>query len=518
MDAKKGIFDKYMIISIVSLGAFLILFFYDIFKWVTGNDNGSYQLSDGRIIFYILWACLSLILLLEQKNHKIMYVWLFAITIFAVVFIFLDVSYSPIDEASHLDIIHYISVNHRYPTMYENMDGEYLGRVIGYPVASYTRYEGVQMPLYYVIMGLITAAFPENISIVYFLRCIGLLCLLLVVYIAKKALILLENNGYISDSQYTNLVLLLVSGNPGIIIRFTRVSNESLAVLLATCVLYLAVRLLIEGYNGKVVFWGSVLSIALYYTKTTGMFVIGGIWFFLVYYKKWKQLVISLMTYVIAAIPWMMRCSKLYGTFTGLNKHMEFVIPIVNPDRIGYNLVVGAFKIFTSAFFLPAESGTQSQLMSYLHEFIGVLFILIFVSYFVSELPNIFAYIKNKFNFIYTKEEKKNILCIWAVVLILVDLVMLAYSTYTTKIDTMMGRYIYFLIIPLCVLVIKFLHDINFNRQIAVVMILFYSICFINVSISYVNSVGEQKGVWVSSEEAYEEDNVFESLEENIYV
>ena len=337
----------YNLFALLFLCCFVFSLIKSIILTINSEELTQYSLFEGyNFYYYVMFFSLFGMLYCGIKEEKLFYFWVGTVILMAIFFLVEDTSFSPIDENAHLDYINHIIQNKSLP-------------VISYEKRNY---EAVQMPLYYSVMAAVSFFVKNEEAKIIWIRFLGLLMWICTLIICKKGVKLLQDNKIITVGSYADIAIFLISFNPGELIRFTRISNEVLAVLLAVLVTYMALKILVEGYSLKWLLFGTIISILLYYTKTTGIYVIGAIWIMVLYYQRIRSLLLSVLFYAFAALPWMVRCYKLYGNFSGLKQHVEIVFPIINPDNTSVDIAYEVSRIFEKAYFSPSEVGNLGKL------------------------------------------------------------------------------------------------------------------------------------------------------------
>lgn len=466
--------------------------------------NMGFNLEQYKIVFYVMCILGTVIVGKTVENKRIIF-W--GIVLVGVLLICGDLRYSPIDEGNHIDYINEIIYNHKLPTMYECSDADFLNAMnpvdkqgaVGGP-----RYEAVQVPLYYIMMAILTGWIPNLFIRFIAMRFIGLLLLCGTFLVANKTMKLLIKNGVLKDENLLVLLNFLFIFNPGILVRFVRVSNECLAVFLASVIVYYAVKMICDGYSLKTSIMALICGVLLFYTKSTGALIIGALFLVLIYYKKWFVFWGGGIAYVLSAIPWFIRCKKLYGTLTGMNEHIKIVIDIVNPAREDIDLIPNGLSIFCKNYFVANEVFIGNQLINNLNSFVGISVMIIIICVWIFVVKNIIRYLKHRLRFEYTDEEKKEYIIVTMTIMVVVQIMLLASSAYSSQLDTLIGRYMYFVVIPLMIIVAWFFEKIENEKTTKIfsnILAFFYVSVFLITLNTYIDSIGIQKGYWGKSVE-----------------
>lgn len=502
--------QNHIVILICLSVCFLGLLFYSIYiTRIQGLAN--YTVTEASALFYAMWILLALVFISCSKKY--IWIWYVYVALFGLVLIAGETTYSAIDEGAHLDYINCIIEEHKLPSMYEDIDIEYLWQTNHQEnLVPVKRYEAVQVPLYYLLMAVFTGG-VHNLFIRFMLiRAFGLFCLFGVLIFAELTVRLLkERKMFMVSDTYIHIVISLFGLNPGILLRFVRVSNESLAVLFSAAVSFIAIKMLVDGFQMNLYISGIAVSILLFYTKSTGACCIGAILLILLYYKKWGYFIISTVSYIAFAIPWFWHCFQLYGTLTGMNEHINIVLPMVNPEKDNIHVITGVFEIFAKAFFTPNELGGIGVFAGHLLLAVNVLLFVIIMLSIVWSIKEVYFMIAGGLRFTFSKEEKKKVLIIYASAMIFCQVALLVISARSTYINTLIGRYLYFIVIPLLILFLRFLEEANFKRTLIFVFAAFYTAIYLYMIFKYINVIGAKYNIWQNK------DVVSEYMQENRY-
>ena len=458
--------DKRLFCIFAVMAVFGMIYGYTVFLSVRSFFQISYEVTEDHAAFYVMWALLTALFVLCIKDKKYMKIWYACVLLFGSVLILGDLTYSPIDEASHLDYIQYIIDAHNLPTMWQTTDIDFLSAANGAEnMIPVRRYEAVQMPLYYCLTAILAAPVRSLFARFIVIRFFGLACLAGVLAITEKTMRFLRQRGLLNCSEENlHLFLALIAVNPGILVRFVRVSNEPLAVLLSAGIFYCAARLLADGYDAGVFRLGALLSVCLFYTKSTGAFFVGAMLLVLLYYKKWVHFAGLIVFYVSCAVPWFLRCYRLYGSLTGMNEYVNIVLPIVNPNHESVNLVTGIYRLFTGVF-QANEVAQASVFYRGMLEAANIVLLAVCVTAVVWSVSRLFQYVFiEHMQFAYSVQEKRQMLVVLSAGMIFCDIAMLALATASTAIGALIGRYLYFIIAPVILLLLKLIEYVNLKQ------------------------------------------------------
>ena len=385
-----------------------------IFATVSGNV-GFFAEREIYLALVILFAVAVFVSV--NSSPIIAYIFVIALGAF---WLLLDYNLDPIDEWAHLYIVNYIIENHHFPLVQEN-------------------YEAVQGPVYYYTMAVLFYMIPMKYMYIA-CRLAGLGCLIAFGFISRHTIIKLYEHKIINvDIDLQNVIWLLFVANPLILIRMTRVSNESLAILLSGIILHKVVCLILDGFDNITVFACTVLCGVTFLTKATTVFLFGGVIIVCIYYKKWKVLLSSFSTIVLIALPWFLSNYAKYGALTGMEAHLEFALPIVNPDRVPPDLFGAILNFFDTCFFDPVLGCNYNA--DLVVSLLGSLCLFLFFAAVIFSFKKIIIYLKAKCAFIYSKEERSDIIAITLTALPAAGILVHCVSALMTDVNSLHARY-----------------------------------------------------------------------------
>ena len=471
-----------------------------------------YILGEWNRVYYLLWALLALMILSALKDRRLASAAFGLLVVMAVCIIFGEMNLSRVDECCHLDYICYVAKMHRLPKMTQLINTQRIMRTgaIGGLTAG-RRYEAVQVPLYYLLMSVPAMLIRNMRALLYFCRLAGLGMWCGAICLYRKILLKLHSEGLLKDYPTAFCLLCLFGMNPGVLIRCIFVSNEPLTILLTAGALYVTVQILLYGYSLRRAAAGTLLCICLFYTKSTGVFVIGGLWLVLLYRRRLGICILSAAAYAASAVPWFLRSLRLYGSFTGMNEHINLVINNINPMQLPINPYTEIFCIFIKKYFIPADVEFPGTFAVYINIAVSVLVICLLAVCILRELLRLFRYLAGKWRFCYSTEEKRDYLLMISAALAMANISMLAISSVSTLLDTLIGRYLYFLILPLSVLFTDLTERYRQRIFCAGITAVVLSVLFLDTFTWYAASIGGQHG-WFEPE--YEH-VLYEQMETN---
>lgn len=444
-------------------------------------------------MFYISTLILICIFYFSSSTKINITLMLVAILIIGLFIILFDRTYSPIDEAAHYDYINHIIDNRRLPTLYDYLDANTLSMVSNTNIpGNVPNHEAVQPPFYYLLMAFLTF-FIKNYTIRFFaIRLIGLLFLFGIVHFSYQSLRVLKQNEVINlelEECFPFIILFLF--NPGILLRFSRISNESFVTLLASILIYIYIKLIFNWYSKKLWWISNILLILIFLTKNTGIFLFGGLFIILIYQKKFAELIGSFIVFFIGITPWLVFNYANYNAFTGMKIHLDYVLPIVNPNRQKIDIIPDTINIFSS--YINPQEVFKGNFYYIVITFVSVSIFVILSLFTVYSIRKCLLYLKNKMRFNYDEDEKKQILTIVLTALTVANIVILCIGTLTTYVGLMIGRYVYISAIPLICLGAIWLK----NKKIEVQKTIFIVISCV-ISIGYMSSMATFSNAYVS--------------------
>lgn len=355
--------------------------------------------------------------------------------------------FSPIDEGAHMAYIHYIAKYNRFPVINEAfMDSEWLASISQRNVPSGVMYEAVHPQLYYFCMALFCKAVVNakvQLWICRFFGCVFLTMILRVLFLwteycyDKK---LLKNK---KNAMLTIFFLLLL---PGILIRFTTVSNEGMAALWLTLFFYHGTKAVMDGVTKQKVLLLALFVVLAAMTKTTTIFIFPILCAILLYHKEYKYMAVACFAIGLAVAPWLIWNYMHYKAFTGMKEHLAFALPIVNPQEVPIPIVPSLFKFFT--FFIHAQEGyfPHDSIDEYIVCFLNVFLWLVFLCYSVRTLLGVKALVGKKFS--YTDEEKRHVVCFVYFLSMVGNFAILILGAVSSRAPVILGRYFYVSLLP----------------------------------------------------------------------
>ena len=294
----------------------------------------------------------------------------------AAAFAVADAALSPIDEGAHEAYIQFLVEQGRLPTFYDGPVVWYDPAVgqIGSNGSPY--YEAVQPPLYYALSALLFGWIGDLRLRLIAMRLWGLVCLAVAAAFTLRAAAALQRvSGGLRDDAHLRLAMLLFF-SPAVLMRFSRLSNDTLLAPLCAFAVWQTARLLASGYKPSGMYLlGGVCGLAVL-TKNTGAAVCVLPAAVALYYKKPAGLAAAAPLAALPVLPWLAWNVRTYGALTAMEYHVAFVLPIVAPDGVMPDWLGCFAQQFWPTFWLAQEC-TASPVLCVVGDFFAVSFTLL---------------------------------------------------------------------------------------------------------------------------------------------
>jgi hypothetical protein len=372
-----------------------------------------------------------------QKN-VLLYFCMTLIVVVGIMGVFKNTNYSGADEAAHFDYVNFIVDSHHLPTLEQMTDVEKLSiaqaNVDTIPLS--LRHEAVQPPLYYVLGALISGSFDDIYIRLIVLRFAGVLGIVISFYLAYRTYLVLVERKYIQPNHYLYFsISMLFILSPEFQKIMIPLNNDHLLIILVSVLLYVFVLWL---ENEKItlkqtIFIGILMGCILLTKLTAGYLVVIGVGYFI--YKKWyKPIGISAIIVALMTLPWALLNFKHYHALTGTKRHVEIVLPMVNPTNYNFTL----FDVIKSLpdFFSYMWVRNDETIITLLNSFVSMLVI----------LSIIFGIIKIK--------ERVTTLFVLSII---GNIIILCFVTITQDVYAMIGRYAYMNYVSFVILMYYFI-------------------------------------------------------------
>lgn len=410
------------------------------------NITFSEQNSSNNIPFIFLlgtavFFTLRIYLLSNVENPKIPLTILYAIIV--VNWCFTQPIISPIDEGAHLGYIHYIVEHGCFPVITERVDIEWLAKIknLEASLIPVPQYEAVHPQLYYFLMSCICRFFTSPTLQFWSCRLFGCVCLVTVFFTVITSIEFLVQKKICLYKKECTLIAFLLFLSPSILDIFTATTNESLAAVFSVLFFYTAIKCLFDGFSKRKWLFLTFLFVFAIWTKTSTAFIYVILIILLVYLKKYKEALLSTIIITISISPWLIYNQLHYHAFSGIKEHMDFVIPIVNPNKILPDIFEPVFFLFNGCFyhrFLPAKADIAS--------FLGFLLLFSFIIVAFSIVRKTLLEIKEKRSFY-----KVSVFTMSRFIMLLAFIGNVSFfvlGTLTSRIPAIQYRYCYITILP----------------------------------------------------------------------
>lgn len=391
--------------------------------------------------YYVLLAIMMFNLVTASAKERNFRVYVIVLTAVFLLFSFVESSYSPIDEVMNFENINHILKNHTLATFDSAVDHQYLTEAtncVQVMSEGMINYEAVQAPLYYLLMALFGLVFKNAFLRLHVFRAVSLLSVFVVYYFFRRTVTLLRDFGMFRvDETATRVGCLLTVFSPAYLFRASRLNNEILVCVLMSILLYAAAGCITEGYNPKAYWLMAGVSSALFLTKSTAIYAYVVIVTVALFQRQIKKAVETVLVSAIPIIPWVVFNIRHYGALTAIDKHLEYVLPIVNPYERSQDLFECFFDVLPNTYFFAEEvAASAGQLF-----WAGISFFLV-MAFFVCELIEVLKTIRdNKLD--PEKYDTASRLRIVLSLVLLSGVGCLLAGTVLTKVVSLRGRYFY---------------------------------------------------------------------------
>lgn len=457
-----------------------------------------YEFFDMGIFYYVAVIAIALLIYMGTQNSTCFMAvctWVIIMTVVALLF---DKEYSVIDETAHFDYINHIIEEGKLPTIYDMTKSGLLSAANDSTVVSTVQYEAVQPPLYYIFLSVIVG-WVKNLPIRF---CLGRIVGLFLLFCSIKASthtvhtlmpvwgVNIQDKDIIAVLRVLFLAFWL---NPGILLRFTRISNEGLSILLSTIFIYYLCLTLLNYSRKNLAILTGVCTL-LFLTKNTGVYFWGGIFAVCVYYKRFKDLIIATIFMLLGCLPWFLYNWATYGALTGMEEHVAFVLPIVNPFNAVVDVESGLLHLFD--YYFQAQEVLMSTVSGAIIGCVSILMIFLIGYAMVVALIVEFKYIKKKLKFEYNIEEKQRIIEITLVIMVGVAILSLIVASIKTRISAFMGRYMYLCTSIMIILSITAILKLSIKlcRPVIIFFSIFYGFLFTDAISTYAYFIMDSYG------------------------
>ena len=369
---KAGIGSVPFVLLLVLIAARIALSYYT-FGVDAGFTRCLYAISAAVAGLCIFFACRTYGFF---RLYSAVLLSLFAISAFV------DLGYSPVDEAAHFEYAVHLFNTWTLPALGEQYlwDADAVNSVNFCETTPGTiNHEAMQGPVYYIFLALFGSAIKDSTACFIAFRIIGLLLAVCTAAGLNKLTRSLFGLS-VSQSPACRLLMLLTILSPGYLYRAARLNNEIMVCFLFAVLLYQFFLSFKDNRTYR--YWlVSLLSVLLFLTKSTAIYcMIFPVLLILFHLRDKRKLTViaSLSVSGLIALPWFKFNLETYQALTGAQKHFHFVTDVlqVNPYHIGADYL-DAFLNFLPLSFFGGGEIALSAVTGHLAAFIYILLVIV---------------------------------------------------------------------------------------------------------------------------------------------
>lgn len=369
---KAGIGSVPFVLLLVLIAARIALSYYT-FGVDAGFTRCLYAISAAVAGLCIFFACRTYGFF---RLYSAVLLSLFAISAFV------DLGYSPVDEAAHFEYAVHLFNTWTLPVLGEQYlwDADAVNSVNFCETTPGTiNHEAMQGPVYYIFLALFGSAIKDSTACFIAFRIIGLLLAVCTAAGLNKLTRSLFGLS-VSQSPACRLLMLLTILSPGYLYRAARLNNEIMVCFLFAVLLYQFFLSFKDNRTYR--YWlVSLLSVLLFLTKSTAIYcMIFPVLLILFHLRDKRKLTViaSLSVSGLIALPWFKFNLETYQALTGAQKHFHFVTDVlqVNPYHIGADYL-DAFLNFLPLSFFGGGEIALSAVTGHLAAFIYILLVIV---------------------------------------------------------------------------------------------------------------------------------------------
>lgn len=369
---KAGIGSVPFVLLLVLIAARIALSYYT-FGVDAGFTRCLYAISAAVAGLCIFFACRTYGFF---RLYSAVLLSLFAISAFV------DMGYSPVDEAAHFEYAVHLFNTWTLPVLGEQYlwDADAVNSVNFCETTPGTiNHEAMQGPVYYIFLALFGSAIKDSTACFIAFRIIGLLlavCTAVGLNKLTRSLFGLS----VSQSPACRLLMLLTILSPGYLYRAARLNNEIMVCFLFAVLLYQFFLSFKDNRTYR--YWlVSLLSVLLFLTKSTAIYCMIFPALLILFHLRDKRkltVIASLSVSGLIALPWFKFNLETYQALTGAQKHFHFVTDVlqVNPYHIGADYL-DAFLNFLPLSFFGGGEIALSAVTGHLAAFIYILLVIV---------------------------------------------------------------------------------------------------------------------------------------------
>ena len=292
----------------------------------------------------------------------------------------LELVFSPIDECAHFEYVAHILGTGTLPVIGDPWSASVINSVNFGDVCPGYNHEAAQAPVYYLFLAAFGSFIGNNALSLVVYRITGLILAVSTAVICSRLSRVLFGAS-LSDSPLLRLLILLTVLSPGYLYRAARLNNEIMVCFLFVVLLYQFFLTFIDNRTYR--YWlVSLLAVLLFMTKNTavyGMVLPFLLFVFHIHDRRRITVPVSLALSGLLTLPWFAFNLANYHALTGMKKHFEYAVPIVNPHHVSVDFVDAFFNMLPLSFY----SGEELALRPVAVHFISCAYILLLLMFLV---------------------------------------------------------------------------------------------------------------------------------------
>ena len=308
----------------------------------------------------------------------------------------LELVFSPIDECAHFEYAAHILGTGTLPVIGDQWSASAINSVNFGDVCPGYNHEAAQAPVYYLFLAAFGSFIGNNALSLVVYRITGLILAVSTAVISSRLSRVLFGAS-LSDSPLLRLLILLTVLSPGYLYRAARLNNEIMVCFLFVVLLYQFFLTFIDNRTYR--YWlVSLLAVLLFLTKNTAVYGMVLPFLLFVFHIRDRRIRItvplSLALSGLLTLPWFAFNLANYHALTGMKKHFEYAVPIVNPHHVSVDFVDAFFNMLPVSFY----NGEELALRPVAVHFVScayILFLIIFCALAYRTASRFFSFRKN---------------------------------------------------------------------------------------------------------------------------
>lgn len=273
----------------------------------------------------------------------------------------LELVFSPVDECAHFEFVAHMLGTGTLPVIGDPWSASAINSVNYGEVCPGYNHEAAQAPVYYLFLALVGSFIEDNTVSLIIYRIIGLLLVGFTIIICSRLAKVLCGHS-LSDSPMLRLLILLTLLSPGFLYRAARLNNEIMVCFLFVVLLYEFFLTFIDNKTYR--YWlVSLIAVLLFLTKSTAIYsMMLPLLLFVFHWRDSRKttVLVSLAVFSLLTLPWFSFNLTNYHALTGLKKHLEYAIPIANPQHLSVDFVYAFFDMLPLIFYSAEEFAFHS--------------------------------------------------------------------------------------------------------------------------------------------------------------